>query len=158
MMRQPLAGWIGAVLFLAAPAWDQDAGAIAGKWLLKSQQVNGRDVQARPLTLRITPTGDVLEFAYSVTVDRRQEVSLRFAARLGGSAADVTNSGGVKIGTAKVTRGGPGQYLVMLEGPRRPTSSGKMTVSKDGKTLTSEADAIAPGGDKLHTVQIFERQ
>jgi len=139
-----------------AHAWAAEP--IAGKWQLKSQQVNGRDTMSRPLTLRITQTGDQVEFEYSVAVNQKQEVSLRFAARLDGSAADVKNSTGRKIGTARLTRGGPSQYLVMLEGPNRPSSLGKMTVSGNGKTLVSESDATAPGGDRLHTVQTFERQ
>ena len=145
-----------AVLLMAAQAWAAEP--IAGKWLLKSQQVNGRDTTSRPLTLRITQAGDLLEFEYSVAVDQKEEVSLRFATRLDGSAADVTNSQGRTIGTAKATRAGPSQYLVTLEGPHRPTSSGKMTVSEEGRKLVSESDAVAPGGARLHTVQIFDRQ
>jgi hypothetical protein len=99
-----------------------------------------------------------LEFEYSVAGDPKQEVSLRFAARLDGSAADVRNSEGRTIGSAKVSRAGPSQYLVTLEGPHRPTSSGRMTVSEDGRKLVSESDAVAPGGARLHTVQIFDRQ
>ena len=148
-----------AILLLAGAflqAWAAEP--IAGKWLLQSQQVNGRSTTSRPLVLRITPAGDTLEFEYSVAVNQKQEVSLRFTARLDGSAAEVTNSAGRKIGTARVARGGPSQYLVQLEGPNRPTSSGKMTVSGNGKTLVSESDATAPGGDRLHTIQTFERQ
>ena len=144
------------VLAALAPAWAADP--IAGTWRLKSQQVNGRETASRPLTLRITPEGEGLEFEYSVAVDQKQEVSLRFAARLDGSAADVKNSEGRKIGTARATRAGPSQYRVTLEGPNRPTSFGEMTVSSDGKQLVSESDAIAPGGAKLHTVQNFDRQ
>jgi len=144
------------LLILALHAWAAEP--IAGTWKLKSQQVSGRDTASRPLTLRITQSGDTLEFEYSVPVNQKQEVSLTFAARLDGTLADVKNSAGRKIGTAKVTRFGSSQYLVMLEGPNRPTSNGRMTVSNGGKTLTSEADATIPGGTKLHTVQIFERE
>lgn len=144
------------VLASLARAWAADP--IAGKWLLKSQQVAGQERISRPLTLRITQSGDVLEFEYSVVVNQKQEISLRFSARLDGSEADVKNSAGGKIGTAKVTRFGPWQYLVMLQGPNRPTSSGRMTVSSNGKTLVSESDATAPGGARTHTVQVFERQ
>jgi hypothetical protein len=143
---------VAALLVLALHTWAAEP--IAGKWLLKSQQVGGRETASTPLTLRITQTGDALEFEYSAAASR-----MRFAARLDGSAADVKNADGRKIGTAKVTRGGgPSQYFVMLEGPNRPTSNGKLTVSSNGKTLVSESDAIARDGAKLHTVQTFERQ
>lgn len=141
-------------LCVAACAWGAEP--IAGKWLLKSQQVAGQEIASRPLILSISQAGDALAFEYSVAVNQKQEVSLRFSARLDGTEADVTNSAGRKMGTAKVTRAGTAQYLVMLQGPGRPTSSGKMTV--DGKKLVSESDSVAPGGAKTHTVQVFERQ
>jgi hypothetical protein len=127
---------------------------ITGEWRLKSQLVNGRETASTPLTLRIAQSGDLLDFAYSVATD----VSLRFAARLDGSPADVKSSDGRKIGTARVTRAGPSTYLVALEGPRRPTSSGKLTLSGNGKTLVSESDTTAQDGVKLHTIQTFERR
>jgi hypothetical protein len=144
------------VLLALAQAWAAEP--IAGRWLLKSQQVAGRETTSRPLTLRITQSGDVLEFEYSVAINQKQEVSLRFAVRLDGSEGDVTNSAGRKMGTARLTRGGASQYLMLLQGPGRPTSSGRLTLSKDGRTLVSESDAAAPDGAKLHTVQVFERQ
>jgi hypothetical protein len=152
------ASYAAVALLMGALAHAWAAEPIAGKWLLKSQQVNGRQTASRPLVLRITQTGDTLEFEYAVAVNQKQEVSLRFTARLDGSAAEVKNSAGRKIGTARVARHGAGQFLVQLEGPNRPTSSGQMTVSADGHTLVSESDAVAPGGDRLHTVQTFERQ
>ncbi len=147
-----------AALVMSAAACCTAAEPIAGKWLLKSQQVAGQERGSRPLTLRITQTGDALEFEYSVTVNQKQEISLRFTARLDGSEAEVKDPSGHKIGTAKVSRFGPLQYLVTLQGPNRPTTSGRMILSGDGKTLTSEADATAPGGGRAHTTQIFERQ
>ena len=154
---RPIVKYAAAVMLLGmAQAWAAEP--IAGKWLLKSQQVAGRDTASRPLTLRIDQSGDLLEFEYSVAVDQKQEVSLRFAARLDGSPANVKDSAGHTIGSAKVTRGRASEYLVTLEGPHRPTSSGKMTVSNNGTTLVSESDATAQDGAKLHTVQTFERQ
>lgn len=146
------------MLFAAIwPAWGAEA--IAGSWLLKTQQVAGEEAPvSRPLTLRVTASGDALQFEYSVTAGQKQEISLRFTARLNGAEADVKNFAGTKIGTARVTRGGASTYLITLQGANRPTSSGKMTVSNNGKTLVSESDAIAPGGKKTHTTQIFERQ
>ena len=147
-----------AVLLLLLSVGVRAAEPITGKWLLKSQQVNGRETASRPLTLSVDQKGNLLEFEYSVPSNQKQDVSLRFAARLDGSPADVTNSEGRKIGTARITRGGASEYLLTLEGANRPTSSGKMTVSAGGRTLVSESDATGRGGDKLHTVQTFERQ
>ena len=45
-----------------------------------------------------------------------------------------------------------------LGGPNRPTASGKMKLTADGKTLVCESDSATPGGVKTHTVQVFTRQ
>ncbi|HKE24674.1 MAG TPA: hypothetical protein VKB88_20070 [Bryobacteraceae bacterium] len=140
------------VSILAAFAALHAAEPIAGTWVLKSQQVNGRDTPSPPLTLHVTQSGDKLQFEYSAGE------SVRFAARLDGSPADVSNSAGKRMGTARITRRGPLEYRMMLEGLNRPTSSGKLTISNGGKTLISESDAVAPGGQRLHTVQTFDRR
>lgn len=146
------------LLLLSAVVQLQAADPLVGSWLLKSQQVSGQERQSRPLLLRIAQSGESLDFEYSVPTNQKQEVTLRFTARLDGSASDVKNSAGTKIGTAKVTRAGPARYRVMLEGPRRPTSSGTLTISTDGRTLTSESDTVGSDGSKIHTVQVFQRQ
>jgi hypothetical protein len=149
-------GWLLVFAWLAAAAATPEA--LVGKWLLKSQQVGGQDVASRPLTLEVRPVGEGFEFEYSVALNNSRVVSLRFVARLDGSAGDIKDARGQKIGTAKVLRAGAGEYAVNLEGPQRPTASGKMKLSGDGKTLTCESDSIAPGGAKTHTVQVFVRQ
>jgi hypothetical protein len=70
----------------------------------------------------------------------------------------VKDAQGRKIGTAKVMRGGALEYLVTLEGPNRPTASGRMKLSADRGTLVCDSDSVAPGGAKTHTVQVFTRQ
>jgi hypothetical protein len=146
------------LLAAAIAAFAATPEALVGKWLLKSQQVGGQDVAGRPLTLQVRPLGEAFEFEYSVELNSSRVVSLRFVARLDGSPGDIKDARGQKIGTAKVRRAGTGEYAVSLEGPQRPTASGKMKLSGDGKTLTCESDSIAPGLAKTHTVQVFGRQ
>lgn len=148
-------GWLLVALGCAFAATPE---ALVGKWLLKSQQVGGQDAAGRPLTLEIRPVGEAFEFEYSVALNNSRVVSLRFVARLDGSPGDIKDARGQKIGTAKLRRAGAGEYAVNLEGPQRPTASGKMKLSGDGKTLTCESDSVAPGGAKTHTVQVFGRQ
>ncbi|MGO9258788.1 MAG: hypothetical protein ACLQU1_21080 [Bryobacteraceae bacterium] len=76
MMRR-IVKYAAAVTLLATMAQAWAAEPIAGKWLLKSQQVSGRETASRSLTLRIAQSGDLLEFECSVAVDRKQEVSPR---------------------------------------------------------------------------------
>lgn len=147
-----------ALLFLMMAAISAAADPLAGKWLLTSQQISGQDAASRPLTLEIRPLGNALEFEYSVPLKNSRVVSLRFVARLDGSPGDIKDARDRKIGTAKVLRNGAGEYSVLLEGPNRPTASGKMKLSADGKTLTCTSDSTAPGGARTHTVQIFARQ
>ncbi len=132
---------------------------LVGTWRLDSQEVNGRRTNSEPLTLKVTQSGGKLNFAFSVPVNNVYFVSMSYALKLDGSEADVKNANGEKIGTVQITPAGPFQYKVTLKGANRPESSGKLTVSADGKTLTSEQDT-APGGSSgrsIHSRQIFSR-
>ena len=147
-----------AIILLLASAQAWAAEPLVGRWLLKSQEVAGQQTDADPLTLRIVQQGNAFEFAYSLPVNNIQFVSMSFAPRLDGTEADIKNSQGTKIGTVKVTKAGGSLYKVVLQGVNRPTASGTMTVSADGKTLTCESDATLPGQGPTHTRQVFSRQ
>jgi hypothetical protein len=149
---------VGLVIMLSAgPA--RAAEPLLGRWLLVSQEIGGQKTAVDELTLRVTMAGQALEFAYSVPVRDIQFVSLRFAARPDGAEADVTNANGQKIGTAKVTKSSASQYRLVLQGQNKPTASGTMTVSADGKTLTWESESKQPGQSALtRMVQVFSRQ
>jgi hypothetical protein len=144
---------LGAIAVLAAPE------PIVGTWRLDAQEVNGQKSNAEPLTLKITQSGDKLDFAFSVPVNNVYFVSMTYSVKPDGSEADVKNSKGDKVGTVQMMLAGPSQYKLTLKGPNRPDSSGKLTVSADGKTLTSEQDT-APGGSSgrsIHSKQLFSR-
>jgi len=145
-----------ALLIAIAPAWAAEP--LEGTWRLKSQEVGGKPTDAESLTLRITKSGNGFEFAYSVPVNNIQFVSMQYLSRLDGTEADVKDAQGKKIGTIKIARSGASQYNVTLEGPNRPSASGKLTVSADGKTLTSESESNVPGRGMIHAVQVFSRQ
>jgi hypothetical protein len=144
-------------LLAIGPAWGAEP--LAGRWLLNRQEVGGQKTDPDPLTLRVTPSGNGFDFAYSVPVNDVQFVSMSFSSHLDGTEADVKDSRGNKMGSIKITRAGASQYSVILQGANRPTASGKMTVSADGKTLNVETDAKAPGqAAAVHTIQVFARQ
>jgi hypothetical protein len=145
------------LLLAIVPAWAAEP--LVGRWLLTSQEVGGKMTPVDELTLRITPKGQMLDFAYSVPVHDIQFVSLRFSAKPDGTRADVTDANGKKVGTVMVTKASLGKYKVVLEGQGRPTASGGMTVSADGKVLTSESESTRPGQTApTHMVQVFARQ
>jgi hypothetical protein len=144
------------VLLSVVPAWAAEP--LVGRWLLKSQEVGGQQTDADPLTLRIVQRGNTFEFGYSVPVNNIQFVSMSFASHLDGTETDVKNSQGNKIGTVKITKAGGSRYKVVLEGPNRPSAVGTMTVSADGKTLTSDSEANVPGKGSTHTRQVFSRE
>jgi hypothetical protein len=155
-LRQIILGAaLGALLTLAQ---GRAAEPLAGTWLLKSQEVAGQKNQPESLTLRIFKSGNGFEFAYSVPVNNIQFVSMQFTSRLDGTDADVKDAQGNKVGSIKINHTGPSEYSVKLEGTNRPTATGKMTVSGDGKTLTSESESNVPGRGPVHTLQVFARQ
>jgi hypothetical protein len=132
---------------------------LLGTWRLDSQEVNGQKTDAEQLTLKVSQASDKLAFAFSVPVNDVYFVSMTYTVKLDGSEADVKNSKGDKVGTIQMTAGGPSQYKLILKGPNRPDSSGKLTVSPDGKTLTSETDTVqgGQGGRSMHSKQLFSR-
>ena len=144
------------LLVAATEAWAIEP--LVGRWLLKSQEVGGQPTDADPLTLRIVQRGNAFEFGYSVPVNNIQFVSMSFTSHLDGAEADVKNSQGSKIGTVKISKAGAALYKVILEGPNRPSAVGTMTVSADGKTLTSDSNANVPGKGPTHTHQVFSRE
>jgi hypothetical protein len=129
---------------------------LVGTWRLESQEINGEVVRFEPLTLKVTQSGDRLAFAFSVPVNDIYFVSMSYTLRLDGTAADVTNGRGEKLGAIEMRSDGPSQYKLVLKGPNRPDSSGKLTVSADGKSLTSEAESTQ-GGRTVHSKQVFSR-
>jgi len=156
-MTKPIV-WAAALIFLLAAGQASAAEPLVGRWLLKTQEVGGQQTDADPLTLRIVQRGNTFEFGYSVPVNNIQFVSMSFTSNLDGKEADVKNSQGTKIGTVKITKAGGSLYKVVLEGPNRPSAVGTMTVSADGKTLTSDSEANVPGKGSTHTRQVFSRE
>jgi hypothetical protein len=148
----------GLVIMLSATPL-RAAEPLPGRWLLTSQEIGGQKTPVDELTLRIVMRGQMFEFGYSVPVNNIQFVSLRFAARPDGTEANVTNANGQKIGTAKVTKASVSQYRIVIQGQNKPTASGTMTVSPDGKTLRWESESKQPGQSAVtRMVQIFSRQ
>jgi hypothetical protein len=129
---------------------------LVGTWRLERQEIDGEAKNFEPLTLKITQTGDRLAFAFSVPVNNVYFVSMSYTVRLDGTDADVKNGRDEKIGTIQMRNDGPSQYKLALKGPNRPDSSGKLTVSPDGKSLISEAES-KQGARTVHSKQVFSR-
>ncbi len=141
---------------LAIVGYARAGEPIVGTWLLQRQEVNGEKSTFEPLTLRISEAGDKLAFAFSVPVNRIHYVSMSYTVRLDGTEADVKNGQGEKVGAIRMTKTSASHYKLTLSGPYRPPTSGKLTVSPDGKSLTSESDAIQ-AGKPVHLMQLFSR-
>ena len=115
---------------------------LVGTWKLESQEMNGAKGNFDPLTLRIGQKGDTLAFAFSVPINNVHYLSMSYLVRLDGTEGDVKNGQGEKLGTIKVIKTGGGRYKFTLSGANRPQSSGTLTVSADGKHLTSESSGL----------------
>ena len=151
-MRRALA--LAAILAYSLAAAPPEP--LAGTWRLERQEINGEVTKSEPLSLKITQEGDRLAFAFSVPVNDIYFVSMSYTLRLDGTAADVKNGRGEKIGSIEMKSDGPSQYKLVLKGPNRPDSSGRLTVAADGKSLTSEAESMQ-GGRTVRSKQVFLR-
>ena len=155
-MKRALVVAVTAVIQAAAVhAWAAEP--LLGTWRLDRQEVNGEKTDTRPLTLKVSQSGDKLEFAFSVPVNNVYQVSMSYTLKLDGSEADIKNAQGEKVGSIQMTSGGASQYKLTLKAPNRPDSSGLLTVSPDGKTLTSEAGTMREGRP-MHSKQLFSRE
>src|ERR1700689_1949610 len=104
---------------------------LLGTWRLDSQEVNGQKSNSEPLTLKISQSGDKLAFAFSVPVNDVYFVSMTYTVKPAGTEADIKNSKGDKMGTVQISPAGPSQYKLLMKGPNRPDSVGKLIVSAD---------------------------
>ena len=148
---------IAAVLLSSALiAGGEAAEPLVGIWRLDHQELNGQKKDIEPLTLRISPDGDKYLFAFAVPVNNIDFVSMTYTAKLDGTDADVKNAQQVKVGTIQVTRAKPSLYKFVLKGGNGRESSGHLTVSPDGKTLTSESESTQ-GGQSTHLMPSFSR-
>jgi len=141
---------------LAIPLTAAAPEPLVGTWRLEHQEINGEPTRFEPLTLRITQEGERLKFAFSVPVNDVYLVSMSYTVRLDGTDADIKNGRDEKVGTIQVKSDGPSQYKLSMKGPNRPDSSGKLTVSPDGKSLTSETESMQ-NGRSVHSKQVFSR-
>lgn len=144
----------GVFLLASVAAWGAEP--LVGVWRLDHQEVNGQEATSEPMTLKITQARDKLAFAFSVPVNNIYFVSMSYTVKLDGTEADVKNAQGDKVGSIRITPGGPSQFKMVLKSPNHPDSDGKLTISPDGKTLTSEAES-QQGGRTVHSKQTFSR-
>ena len=142
------------LLALIASGWAAEP--LIGTWQLDHQELNGRKKETEPLTLRISADGDKYAFAFAVLVNNIDFVSMSYTAKLDGTEAEVKNAQGVKVGTIQITTLRPSHYKLLLKGENRPETTGILTVSADGKTLTSETDT-SMADRSAHLVQSFSR-
>ncbi len=155
MMRARLAAIALCLQVAVGYAWAAEP--IAGLWLLDSQETNGEKVNAEAMILKVTQTGDKFQFAFSMPVNKIYFVGTSYTVRPNGPEGDVLNSHGDKIGTVQMAIVAPSRYRLVLKGPNRPPSNALITVSPDGKTLTSESDAVQ-AGHAIHSKQVFNRR
>jgi hypothetical protein len=144
------------LIALVSLGYARAAEPLVGTWRLERQELNGEKTNFEPLTLRISQSGDRFAFAFSVPVNRVHYVSMSYTVRLDGTEADVKNGQGEKLGVIRVTKAGASQYKLILSGQDRPQTSGKLSISPDGKNLTSESDAVQ-AGRPVHLMQLFSR-
>jgi hypothetical protein len=154
MRIRPVSAVAGIVLASVAPAWSAEP--LLGTWRLGHQEINGQETSSEPMILKVTKAGDKFAFLFSVPVNNIYFVSMSYTVKLDGSSADVKNAHGDKVGFIRITPNGPSQYKIVLNSPNRPDSDGKLTVSPDGKTLTSEAESMKDGR-RIYSKQTFLR-
>ena len=147
---------LGLAFVLLLPLAAAAPEPLVGTWRLERQEINGEKVNFEPLTLKVSQSGGQLTFAFSVPVNNVYFVSMSYSLTLNNGEADIKNGRGEKVGTIQMKTDGPAQYRLVMKGSNRPNSSGKLVVSSDGKSLTSDADS-EQSGHAVHSTQVFSR-
>lgn len=142
------------LLAFCASGWAAEP--LIGLWQLDHQELNGQKRETEQLRLRVSADGDKYLFAFSVPVNNIDFISMTYSAKLDGTAADVKNVRGEKVGTVQVTTPSPSHYKLLLKGENRPDTTALLTVSKDGNSLTSDSTSTQEG-HSAHLVQTFSR-
>lgn len=156
-MKRRLLFVLTAALLQAALFCAHAAEPLIGIWHLDRQEVNGEKIEHAPMTMQVSQAGDKLAFSFSVLVKDVNTVSMTYELKLDGVDADVKDAQGQKVGTIEMASAGPLQYKLLVRRPNRRDSAGTLTVSSDGKSLTSDADTLH-SGKPIHTTQLFSRQ
>jgi hypothetical protein len=146
-----------ALISLAVNVSSWTADPLVGVWQLDHQELNGQKKETEQLTLRISPDGDKLAFAFSVPVNNIDFVSLSYSTKLDGTEAEVKNARGEKIGTVQITTSARSHYKMVLKGANHPDTTVQLSISADGKMLTSDSDSTQ-AAHSAHLVQTFLRR
>lgn len=154
-MKKNWVKWL-CLFYLLATVQLWAAEPLVGTWQMTGQKLAGKTVPPLILALKVTESGGVLQFTYSLNHGRL--VTMTFAARLNGSEVDAKDGTGAKIGTVQVTKLSGTEYKIMIKSPNKPPSPNKMTLSDGGKTLTCEADTEVSKRGMTHVVQVFTKQ
>jgi len=130
---------------------------IIGTWQIQHQELDGQKKETEPVMLKVSTDGDKYVFAFMVPMNNLYATTMTYTAKMDGSESEVKNYKGAKVGTVKLTSAGHAKYKLVLKSENHPESNAILTVSPDGKTLTSESDA-SPAGHVQHLVQTFSRK
>ena len=105
MRRAVVVAAVIAIQAAILPVWAAEP--LLGMWHLDRQEIDGKDTNPEPLTLKVSQSGDRLVFAFSVPVNNVYFVAMTYTLKLDGLEADVKNGQGDKVGTIQMTPGGP---------------------------------------------------
>ncbi len=161
-MRAPLGKYLSgiAVAAIGALALTVAAGAqtdpMAGTWKLdvaKSTYKPGPPPKSA--TAVIEAVGKDLKVSVdAVTADGPMKWSYTSA----GDGKDVPVTGNPSYDTANVTRTNPSESTILYKKGGKTVATVKVTVAKDGKTLTTTTDGTDAKGQKMHNVGHYTKQ
>jgi len=69
-----------------------------------------------------------------------------------------TNGGPMGPGRVAVKRVNNNQNEVIIEAGGKKALTIKSVLSKDGKTMRNVADGVNPKGEKIHSIEVFDKQ
>lgn len=168
MKRKILTGFFAVVIFALGAGSAFAQANFSGEWALDKSKSEGLPPNYNP-TMTITQTGDRVEVVIKATTPQGEEQTIRELYILSGKEVDfkpaLRGGGTAKSGKRISTRTADGNGFEVTEeatidGPEGEATikaTRLMTLSADGKTLTSEISFDTPNG-KSKTKRVFVKR
>jgi hypothetical protein len=156
-----LLGYVAVVVLAAvaaAPIFAQDNPAL-GTWKLNVAKSKFTGVAApKELTRTLEADGDSVKYTYSGTTTDGSSISYSFTVKYDGKDYPVTGAAPGGFDMISIKRVTPYTFEATQKRGGNAAGSGKVTVSKDGKTTTVVLKGTDASGKATATTSVYDKQ
>jgi|SRR5580704_280923 hypothetical protein len=144
---------------VGASSLQAQGNAVVGTWKLNLTKSKFDPGPApKSLTRKVVAEGDGLKYSFEGVSADGKPVSYGFTVKFDGKDYPITGSMPSGADTISVKRVDANNYEATLKKGGKVLSTGKVTVSADGKVTTVDSTGMTAAGAKMHDVQVYDKQ